>query len=74
MSIVLDEIRDKFRGILMIDQNMLILAALLGFIAGFASTFFRWMIEFFEVVFSTQGFSFIGIPSHLFPFLLPPAN
>ena len=71
MSIITGQIRDKFRSILMFDQNMLILAALLGFIAGFASTFFRWMIEFFETIFSIQGFYLAGIPPHIYPFLLP---
>ena len=71
MSTVTDQIRDKFRSILMFDQNMLILAALLGFLAGFASTFFRWMIEFFESIFSVKGFSLAGIPPQTYPFLLP---
>ena len=71
MSITTDQIRDKFRSILMFDQNMLILAALLGFLAGFASTFFRWMIEFFESIFSVKGFSLAGIPPQTYPFLLP---
>ena len=61
MSTITNQIRDKFRSVLMFDQNMLILAALLGFLAGFASTFFRWMIEFFESVFSVKGFSLAGI-------------
>ena len=68
---ITDQIRDKFRSILMFDQNMLILAALLGFLAGFASTFFRWMIEFFESIFSVKGFSLAGIPPQTYPFLLP---
>ena len=71
MSTTTDQIRDKFRSILMFDQNMLILAALLGFLAGFASTFFRWMIEFFESIFSVKGFSLAGIPPQTYPFLLP---
>ena len=71
MSTITDQIRDKFRRILMFDQNMLILAALLGFLAGFASTFFRWMIEFFESIFSVKGFSLAGIPPQTYPFLLP---
>ncbi len=71
MSAVTDQVREKFRNVLMFDQNMLILAALLGFIAGFASTFFRWMIEFFESVFSIKGFSLAGIPPQMYPFLLP---
>ena len=71
MPTITDQIRDKFRSILMFDQNMLILAALLGFFAGFASTFFRWMIEFFESIFSVKGFSLAGIPPQTYPFLLP---
>ncbi len=71
MSTITDQIRDKFRSILLFDQNMLILAALLGFLAGFASTFFRWMIEFFESIFSVKGFSLAGIPPQIYPFLLP---
>ena len=71
MSTITDQIRDKFRSILMFDQNMLILSALLGFLAGFASTFFRWMIEFFESIFSVKGFSLAGIPPQTYPFLLP---
>ena len=71
MTTITDQIRDKFRNILMFDQNMLILAALLGFLAGFASTFFRWMIEFFESIFSIEGFSLAGIPPQTYPFLLP---
>ena len=71
MITITDQIRDKFRNVLMFDQNMLILAALLGFLAGFASTFFRWMIEFFESIFSVKGFSLAGIPPQTYPFLLP---
>ncbi len=71
MSTITDQVREKFRSVLMFDQNMLILAALLGFLAGFASTFFRWMIQFFESVFSVNGFSMAGIPPQMYPFLLP---
>ncbi len=71
MTTITDQIRDKFRSVLMFDQNMLILAALLGFFAGFASTFFRWLIEFFESIFSIKGFSLVGIPPQVYPFLLP---
>ena len=71
MSSITDQVREKFRSVLMIDQNMLILAAFLGFLAGFASTFFRWMIEFFETVFSIEGLSLASIPPQLYPFLIP---
>ena len=71
MSAVTEQVREKFRNVLMFDQNMLVLAALLGFLAGFASTFFRWMIEFFGSVFSVKGFFITGIPPQMYPFLLP---
>ena len=71
MYSITDQVREKFRSVLMIDQNMLILAAFLGFLAGFASTFFRWMIEFFETVFSIEGLSLASIPPQLYPFLIP---
>ena len=53
------------------DHNMLILAALIGFLAGFASTAFRWMIDFFGLVFSSEGLSWLGITGSSLPFLLP---
>jgi len=62
---------DRLRSVLMIDQNLLILAALIGFVAGLASTFFRWMIHFFNSVFSTDGFSIVGVSPEMYPFLLP---
>ena len=70
MAAITDQVREKFRSVLMIDQNMLILAAFLGFLGGFASTFFRWMIEFFETVFSIEGLSLASIPPQLYPFLI----
>lgn len=53
------------------DHNLLILAALIGFLAGIASTLFRWMIEFFDAAFSAQGLSLVGIAPAFFPFILP---
>ncbi|MZG52617.1 MAG: chloride channel protein [Nitrospinae bacterium] len=53
------------------DHNMLILAALIGFVSGLASTAFRWMIEFFGNVFSSEGLSLLGITGTALPFLLP---
>jgi chloride channel protein, CIC family len=67
----LEIIREKIKALLMQDHNMLILAALIGFLAGFASTAFRWMIEFFGIVFSTEGLSWLGITGTALPFLLP---
>lgn len=53
------------------DHNLLILAALIGFLAGIASTLFRWMIAFGQKVFSPGGLSFIHLPDWTYPFLLP---
>ena len=63
--------REKIKAYLMQDHNMLILAALIGFLAGFASTAFRWMIEFFGLVFSSEGLSLLGVTGTALPFLLP---
>ena len=61
--------REKIKAYLMQDHNMLILAALIGFLAGFASTAFRWMIEFFGLVFSSEGLSLLGVMGTALPFL-----
>ena len=71
MKAKLEIIRGKIKALLMQDHNMLILAALIGFLAGFASTAFRWMIEFFGIIFSTKGLSWLGITGTALPFLLP---
>jgi chloride channel protein, CIC family len=71
MSLNKKQIRENLRDFLMKDHNLLILAALIGFLAGVASTVFRWMIQFVESVFSEQGLSLIGISPALFPFILP---
>ncbi|SVA74216.1 uncharacterized protein METZ01_LOCUS127070, partial [marine metagenome] len=64
-------IQEKIKAYLMQDHNMLILAALIGFLSGFASTAFRWMIEFFGSVFSSEGLSLLGVTGTALPFLLP---
>ena len=61
--------QEKIKAYLMQDHNMLILAALIGFLAGFASTAFRWMIEFFGLVFSSEGLSVLGVTGTALPFL-----
>lgn len=71
MESKLDIIQDKVKAYLMQDHNMLILAALIGFVSGLASTAFRWMIEFFGNVFSSEGLSLLGITGTALPFLLP---
>ena len=53
------------------DHNLLLLAALIGFLAGVASTVFRWMIHFVDSAFSAEGLSLIGISPAFFPFILP---
>ncbi|MFL2915064.1 MAG: chloride channel protein [Nitrospinia bacterium] len=50
---------------------MLLLAAVIGFLAGLASTLFRRLIEFFGDVFSADGLTVIGITGSSIPFLLP---
>ena len=71
MESKLKTIQEKIKAYLMQDHNMLILAALIGFLAGFASTAFRWMIEFFGLVFSSEGLSLLGVTGTALPFLLP---
>ena len=71
MRINSENLREWTRNLLFIDQNLMVVAALLGFLAGFASTFFRWMIEFFGTIFSADGLSVIAIPTSIHPFLLP---
>ncbi len=71
MSLNKEKIREYLRDILMKDHNLLILAALIGFLAGIASTVFRWMIHFVDSIFSEQGLSLIGVSPALFPFILP---
>lgn len=63
--------RERLRDFLMQDHNLLLLAAVIGFLAGFASTLFRWMIAFFESIFSGTGLTSLSIPEGLHPYLLP---
>jgi len=55
MQTLLEKLREKIKDLLMQDHNMLLLAAVIGFLAGLASTLFRRLIEFFEVIFSSDG-------------------
>ena len=71
MQTVLENLREKIKVLLMQDHNMLLLAAVIGFLAGLASTLFRWLIGFFGVIFSPEGLSWIGITGSTVPFLLP---
>ncbi|GIS83957.1 MAG: hypothetical protein CM1200mP16_02570 [Nitrospina sp.] len=64
-------LREKIKSYLMQDHNMLILAALIGFFAGLASTAFRWMIEFFGIVFSLKDYQGFGDHGTAIPFLMP---
>ncbi len=66
-----EKIRGEFRKYLAHDHNLLILAGVIGCLAGFASTGFRWMIGFVDDVFSGDTLAFIYIPEALHPFLLP---
>ncbi|PIP72528.1 MAG: voltage-gated Cl-channel protein [Nitrospinae bacterium CG22_combo_CG10-13_8_21_14_all_47_10] len=71
MQTILENLREKIKKLLMQDHNMLLLAAVIGFLAGMASTLFRWLIGFFGDVFSADGLAVIGITGSTVPFLLP---
>ena len=71
MQITLESLRERIKVLLIQDHNMLLLAAVIGFLAGLASTLFRWLIEVFGVVFSPEGMSWVGITGSVVPFLLP---
>ncbi|MGV7221858.1 MAG: chloride channel protein [Nitrospinales bacterium] len=68
-----EKIRGEFRKYLAHDHNLLILAGIIGCLAGFASTAFRWMIGFFDAVFSKDGLIMLYLPESLVPYLLPMA-
>ena len=71
MQSIFENLREKIKILLMQDHNMLLLAAVIGFLAGLASTLFRRLIEFFGVIFSADGLVFIGITGIAFSLLLP---
>ena len=71
MQTLLEKLREKIKDLLMQDHNMLLLAAVIGFLAGLASTLFRRLIDFFGVIFSADGLVFIGITVTTIPLLLP---
>jgi CIC family chloride channel protein len=71
MSAKPTNLREWIRDLLTQDHNLLILAAVIGFLAGVASTIFRWMIESFDTIFSAQGLGLLGISGSVIPFLLP---
>ncbi|MGY8761344.1 MAG: chloride channel protein [Nitrospinaceae bacterium] len=71
MQTLLQKLREKIKDLLMQDHNMLLLAAVIGFLAGLASTLFRRLIDFFGVIFSADGLVFIGITVTTVPLLLP---
>ncbi len=59
------------RQLLLLDHNLLVVAALLGLLAGLASTIFRWMIDFIDVIFSQESLIAIGVTPTFIPFLIP---
>ena len=71
MQSIFENLREKIKILLMQDHNMLLLAAVIGFLAGLASTLFRRLIEFFGDVFSADGLTVIGITGSSIPLLLP---
>lgn len=52
------------------EYNLLILAAVIGVLAGTASTVFRWIIDFFAWVFSGEGL-LLGLSAGMVAFLMP---
>jgi len=68
-----EKIRGEFRKYLAYDHNLLILAGIIGCLAGFASTIFRWMIGFFDAVFAADGLMMHYLPEAIIPYLLPMA-
>ncbi|QPJ65792.1 MAG: chloride channel protein [Candidatus Nitrohelix vancouverensis] len=67
--------RQKFRQLirkaLLLDPHLLVLAALIGLLAGLASTAFRWMIHFVDSIFSGESLALIGITGSILPFVIP---
>ena len=59
------------RELLLLDNSLLVVAAILGFLAGLASTVFRWMIDFVDIIFSQESLIDLGISPTLIPFLTP---
>jgi len=52
MSLKKEQLREVVRDFLMKDHNLLVLAGVIGFVAGVASTVFRRMIHFVDTAFS----------------------
>jgi chloride channel protein, CIC family len=59
------------RELLLLDNSLLVVAAILGFLAGLASTVFRWMIDFVDIIFSKQSLIDLGVSPTFIPFLTP---
>jgi len=68
---MLENLRERIKNLLTQDHNLLLLAAVIGFLAGLASTLFRRLIEFFGDIFSADGLEVIGITGSVVPLLLP---
>ena len=66
-----DFIKAAFKQLLVKDHNLMFLAGLIGFLAGLASTVFRWMIDFTGNIFSGNGLSTIGLSENLHWVFLP---
>ncbi len=63
--------KNTIKNLLAKDHNLLVLAGLIGFLAGLASTVFRWMIDFGRTFFSGNGLSFMGLPEGIHWFFIP---
>jgi CIC family chloride channel protein len=70
MNEPIDRIPTGIKSIFGKEYSLLILAAVIGILAGAASTVFRWMIDFFEQVFSGEGL-LMGLSAGLVMVLMP---
>jgi len=59
------------RELLLLDNSLLVVAAILGFLAGLASTVFRWMIDFVDLIFSQESLIDLGVSPAFIPYLTP---
>ncbi|MDH5762011.1 MAG: chloride channel protein [Nitrospinota bacterium] len=70
MSEPTDGITTEIKSFFGREYNLLILAAVIGTLAGAASTVFRWMIDFFAKVFSGEGL-LLGLSAGAVMLLMP---
>lgn len=70
MDIFPQKFKEEAKKFLGRDHNLLLLSAVIGFLAGGAATVFRWMIQLFDWWFSEEGMGILHIPSGSHEYLL----